>query len=71
MDHLILARQQDLIIINKKYRTCRIVDFAVPADRSEKSDMYFELARELKKKLWNMKVTSITILIGALGTVTK
>ena len=28
---LISARRQDLIIINKK-RTCRIVDFAVPAD---------------------------------------
>ena len=28
------------------------------------------LARELKK-LWNMKVTIIQIVIGALGTVTK
>ena len=31
---------------------------------------YLELARELKK-LWNMKVTSIPIVIGAFGTVTK
>ena len=29
-----------------------------------------DLARELKK-LWNMKVTTIPIVIGALGTVTK
>ena len=32
MDHLIPARRPGLIIINKKKRTCKIVDFAVPAD---------------------------------------
>ena len=31
-DHLISASRPDLIIINKKKRTCKIVDFAVPAD---------------------------------------
>ena len=31
-DYLISARRPDLIIINKKKRTCKIVDFAVPAD---------------------------------------
>ena len=59
----------------KKERTCGIVDFAVPADHrvklkdDEKRDKYQDLARELKK-LWNMKVTVIPIVIGALGTVT-
>ena len=32
--------------------------------------MYLDLTRELKKQ-WNMKVTIIPIIIGALGTVTK
>ena len=36
----------------------------------EKRDKYLDLARELKK-LWNMKVTIIPIVIGAFGTVTK
>ena len=36
----------------------------------ENKDKYFDLARELKK-LWNMKVTIVRIVIGALGTVTK
>ena len=36
----------------------------------EKNDKYLDLARELKK-LWNMKVTIILIVIGAFGTVTK
>ena len=34
--HLILARRPGLIIINKEKRTCRIVDFAVPADHRVK-----------------------------------
>ena len=60
----------------KKKRICKIVDFAVPADHrinlkeSEKKDKYLDLAREFKK-LWNMKVTIVPIVIGALGTVTK
>ena len=35
-DHLISARRPDRIIINKKKRTCKIVDFAVPADHRRK-----------------------------------
>ena len=31
-DHLMSARRPNLIIINKKARTCRIVDFIVTAD---------------------------------------
>ena len=74
-DHLISARRPDLIVINnnKKKGTCKIVDFAVPADHwiklkeGEKKDKYLDLAKELKKKLWNMKV----IVFGAFGTVIK
>ena len=76
-DHLISARKPDLMIINKKKkRICKIVDFAVPADHRiklkecEKKDKYLDLARELKK-LWNMQVTIISIVIGAFGTVSK
>ena len=53
-----------------------MVDFAVPAGHRiklkecEKKDKYLDLARELKK-LWNMQVTIIPIVIGAFGTVTK
>ncbi len=44
------------------------MDFSVPADHRmklkecEKKDKYLDLAKELKK-LWNMKVTIITITI--------
>ena len=52
------------------------MDFAVPADHrvklkeNENMYKYLDLARELKK-LWNMKVKVIPIVVGALGTVPK
>ena len=55
-DPLISARRSHLVIINKKKRTYRIVDFALPADdmvklkENKKKDKYLDLARELKKK---------------------
>ena len=53
-DHLISTRRPDLIIINKKKRICKIVDFVVPAEHRiklkecEKKDKYLDLAGELK-----------------------
>ena len=52
------------------------MDLAVPTDqkvkieRNWKKDKYLDFARE-SKKLWNMKVTIISIVIGAFGKVTK
>ena len=52
------------------------MDFAVLADHwvklkeYEKKDKYQDLAKELKK-LWNMKVTVIPIVISVLGTITE
>ena len=49
-DHLISDRRPDLIIINKKKNSCKIVDFAVSADHRiklkecEKKDKYLDLA---------------------------
>ena len=37
---------------------------------SEKKDKFLDLARDLKK-LWNMQVAIIPIVIGSFGTVTK
>ena len=77
MDHLILARRLDQVIAYKKKdqkRTCRKVDFAVPADHRvklnehEERNKYQDIARE-PKKLWNMKMTVISIPTGTLGTI--
>ena len=47
-----------------------LADYSVKLKESEKRYKYLDLARELKI-LWNMKVTVIPIVIGALDTVTK
>ena len=58
----------------QKKITFKIMNFAVMPEHkiklkeSEKKDKYLDPARELKK-LWNMKVTIIPIVIGAIGTV--
>ena len=52
------------------------MNLVVPADNKvklkegEKRGKYLDLVTELKK-LWDMKVTVIPIVVGALGTVTK
>ena len=57
-------------------RTCKIVDFVVPAvhrinlKECEKKDKYLDLAREFKN-LWNMKVKIVPIVSCTLGTITK
>ena len=65
--------QPDLVSVNKKMRTSQIVDFAVPVDHKVKNkenrDKYQDLAREVKKKLWNIKVKVIPIVIEALGRI--
>ena len=49
-----MTRGPDLVIINRKKITCRVVDFTVLADHrvkpqeSKKKDKYLDLARELK-----------------------
>ena len=52
------------------------MDFAIPFDHwvklkeTKKGGRYFELAGE-PKKLWNMKVAMIPVVVGARSTVTK
>ena len=78
MDHLIQARRSDLVLINKgkKKRICHLVVFTLPVDhrvkikKREMINKYLDLARE-QKKLWDMLVTVILIVVGALGTVPK
>ena len=60
----------------RKKKFCKIIDFVVPANyriklkECKKRDKYLDIAKELKK-LWNIKVIIIPILIGAFSTVTK
>ena len=72
-DHLIPARRPDPIITNKKKRELAKLSTLLSKINlkvCEKKDKYLDLATELKK-LWNMKVTIVPIVIGAFSTITK
>ena len=49
------AWRPDLVVVDKKRRTCKIIDFAVPGDsrieekEKEKIEKYQDLRRELQK----------------------
>ena len=74
--HPIPDRWLDLVLLNKKIRTCNGENFAVSVEHkikikeNKKIYKYLDLAWELKK-LWNMKVTVITIVVGTWETVLK
>ena len=71
-DHFITARRPDKIFIDKEHHECQIIDFAIPYDTRVddkevgKIEKYLDLARELKK-VWNMKVTLLPLVVGTLG----
>ena len=70
----IQAKRPNHVSIKKKKKTCQLVDFTISTNHivkmkeNEKLNKYLDLARELKK-LWNMKVMVIPVVIGALGTI--
>ena len=61
----------DLVIVNKK--TCRTVDFTVPANHRVKINENKEISTQTlpKKKLSNIKKMAILIVIGTLETILK
>ena len=75
-DREFTANRPDIIIKNKKEKTCTITDVAVPVDRNfvqkeaEKKLKYESLYIEIKRK-WNLKCTIIPVIIGAAGIVTR
>jgi hypothetical protein len=72
----ITANRPDIIIKNKKEKTCTLIDVAIPADRNVAQK---EAEKKLKNKslgieiqrMWNLKCTIIPVIIGATGMVTK
>ena len=75
-DHVIEARRPDLVAVDKKERSCKIIDFAVPGDsrieekEKDKVEKYQELGRELQR-IWNVKVKIIPLVVGSLGAIPK
>ena len=63
-----------MVVIDKKRRTCKIIDFAVPGDsrieeqEKEKIKKYQDLRGELQK-IWNVSMKIIPSVVGSLGAI--
>ena len=70
------ANRPDIIIKNKKEKTCTLIDVAIPTDRNvvqqeaEKKLKYKSLCIEIQR-MWNLKCTIIPVIIGATGIVPR
>jgi len=75
-DREVTANRPDIIIKNKKEKTCTLIDVAIPADRNvvqketEKKLKYKSLCIEIQR-MWNQKCTIIPVITGATGIVTR
>jgi len=75
-DREVTANRSDIIIKNKKEKTCTLIDVAIPADRNvvqkeaEKKLKYKRLCIEIQR-MWNLKCTIIPVIIGANGIVAR
>ena len=74
--HVIEARRPDLVVVDKKRRTCKIIDSAIPGDsrieveEKEKIEKYQDVRRELEK-IWNVRVKITPLVVGSLGSIPK
>ena len=65
-----------MVVVDKKERSCKIIDFAVPGDsriqkkEKDKTEKYQDLGRGLQK-IWNIKVKIIPLVVGSLGAIPK
>ena len=75
-DHAIEAQRPGLVVVDKKERSCKIIDFAVPGDsrieekEKDKIEKYQDMGRELQK-IWDVKVKIIPSFVGSLGATPK
>ena len=75
-DHVIEPQRSDWVVVDKKDRSCKIIDFALPGDsgidekEKDKIEKYEDLGRELQK-IWNVKMKIIPSVVGSLGAIPK
>ena len=75
-DRTIAANRPDIVLKNKKDKTCLLIDMTVPLDdntsvkTTEKLNKYKDLEIEVER-MWGLKTTTIPVVIGALGTIKK
>ena len=72
-NNIIEAGRPDLILVDKKGKSCVIVDIAVPGDCRvlEKIEKYQNLKIEMKRLQSLKRVEIVPVVVGALGCINK
>jgi hypothetical protein len=68
-DREVTANRSDIIIKNKKEKTCTVIDRNVVQKEAEKKLKYESLGIEIQRT-WNLKCTIVPVIIGANRIVT-
>ena len=75
-DRTIPANTPDIVLKNKKDKTCLLIDMTTPLDTNtlvkttEKLTKYKDLEIEVER-MWGLKTTAVPVVMGALGTIKK
>ena len=75
-DREIKANRPDIIVKDKRQRTCKLIEISVSTERNtsikmtEKFSKYKDQEIEIEK-MWSMNTMTIPVIIGALGLVRK
>ena len=70
------ANRLDIVLKNKKDKTCLLIDMTIPLDTNtsvkttEKLNKYKDLEIEVER-MWGLKTTTVRVVMGALGTIKK
>ena len=75
-DRTIAVNRPDIVLKNKKDKTCLLIDMTTPLDTNtlfkttEKLTKYNDLEIEVER-MWGLKITTVPVVMGALGTIKK
>ena len=75
-DRTIAANRPDIVLTNKKDKTCLLIDMTIPLDTKtsvktmEKIDKCKDLEIEVER-MCGLKTTTVPVVMGALGTIKK
>ena len=63
-DQIIEARRPDLVVVEKRERSCKIIDFRIEEKEKDKIEKYQNLGRELQKEQEGTAQVQTTVLLG-------
>ena len=75
-DRTIAGNRPDIVLKNKKDKTCLLIDTTIPLDTNtsvkttEKLNKYKDLEIEVEG-MWGLKTITVPVFMGALGTIKK